>query len=830
VCPTGVFTDKTLKQHYTRKWDLQTAPSVCVHCGLGCNTIPGERYGTLRRILNRYNHEVNGYFLCDRGRFGYEFVNSDKRIRQPLIKNNENPPQPPFSKGGNDPMLEKGAHNTPPFSKGGRGGFESMFSDHRLVTKEIALKHIADILTKSHGIIGIGSPRASLEANFALRTLVGPEQFYSGMSENESHLISQIIGILRDGPARSPSLHDVEQADAALVLGVDVTNEAPMLALALRQSVRRKPMEIAEKLHIPEWDDAAVRHAMQHEKGPLFIATLTNTKLDDVATKTYRASPDDIARFGFAVAHELDPSAPAVPGIPDLNLNPPQSPFSKGGSEAPQLSPPLAKGGKGGFGEIAPESILTLAREIAQALKNAKRPLIISGTGCGSEAIVQAAANVAWALCGNGRTAELCFVMPECNSMGLGLMEGKNLAEIMKTPSPLAGEGRGEGSIKADTVIILENDLYRRADEKSVVEFLSSAKHVVVIDHLLNATSSKAEVVLPAGTFAESDGIFVNNEGRAQRSYQVFVPQVFSPEDAIQESRQWIHDIIGSIESYESKESEEFTKSHPWVHQTRQTLQTLDSLDSAIAEAMPVFKPILAIAPTADFRIHDAKIPRQPHRYSGRTAMLADANVHEPKQPDDADTPLAFSMEGYEGQPPPALVSRYWAPGWNSVQALNKFQQEVGGPLRGGDPGKRLINPPQSPFSKGGLESSLPPLTKGGEEGFFFTNIPESFKPRAGEWLLVPLYHIFGSEELSVLSSGIAERVTKPYVALNPEDAAKLNVNEREEVTVTFSDKVRRLSVKLMSDLPSGIAGLPSSLDGLQGNLIPLWCKLKKTS
>ena len=86
VCPTGVFTDKTLKQHYTRKWDLQTAPSVCVHCGLGCNTIPGERYGTLRRIRNRYNGAVNGYFLCDRGRYGYEFVNSERRIRQPLLR------------------------------------------------------------------------------------------------------------------------------------------------------------------------------------------------------------------------------------------------------------------------------------------------------------------------------------------------------------------------------------------------------------------------------------------------------------------------------------------------------------------------------------------------------------------------------------------------------------------------------------------------------------------------------------------------------------------------------------------------------------------------
>ncbi len=817
VCPTGVFTDKTLKRHYTRKWDLQTAPSVCVHCGLGCNTIPGERYGTLRRILNRYNHEVNGYFLCDRGRYGYEFVNSDKRIRKPLIKNNENPPQSPFpdkiirgqvSKGGGDPMLAKETTNTPPLSKGGRGGFERTFSDHRLVTKEAALKYIADIMSKSHGIIGIGSPRASLEANFALRTLVGPERFYSGMSENESRLISLMIGILRNGPARSPSLHDVEQADAVLVLGGDVTNEAPMLALALRQSVRRKPMEIAEKLHIPEWDDAAVREAIQQEKGPFFIAATANAKLDDVATKTYRAAPDDISRLGFAVAHELNPSSPAVPGISDLSINPAQTPFpdkiirgqvSKGGSEAPQISPPLAKGGKGGFGGIAPEAILTLAREIAQALKNAKRPLIISGIGCGSEAVIQAAANVAWALCGNGRTAELCFVMPECNSMGLGLMEGKSLDEILKTPSPLAGEGRGEGDIKADTVIILENDLYRRADEKSVDEFLGQAKHVIVIDHLLNATSSKAEVVLPAGTFAESSGTFVNNEGRAQRSYQVFVPQVFSPEDAIQESRQWISDIIKTIGKAKGGRSEAF-----------------DDIINEMTSTLPIFAPIGDIAPPADFRLEGMKIPRQPHRYSGRTAMLADANVHEQRQPDDADTPLAFSMEGYDGQPPSALISRYWSPGWNSVQALNKFQQEVGGPLRGGDPGKRLIEVGQASR-----------LSQGAS---FLQNVPEPFKPKAGEWLLVPLYHIFGSEELSVLSPGIAERMPKPYLALNPADAVKLNVNEREEIALTVSGKVQRFNVKLMPDLPAGIAGLPAGLHELPRIFFPVWSRLSKVS
>ena len=89
ICPTGVFTDATLKRHYTRKWDLQMAPSVCVHCALGCNITAAERYGMLRRLVNRYNGEVNGYFLCDRGRFGYEFVNSERRIRQPLLQSQQ---------------------------------------------------------------------------------------------------------------------------------------------------------------------------------------------------------------------------------------------------------------------------------------------------------------------------------------------------------------------------------------------------------------------------------------------------------------------------------------------------------------------------------------------------------------------------------------------------------------------------------------------------------------------------------------------------------------------------------------------------------------------
>jgi NADH-quinone oxidoreductase subunit G len=703
VCPTGVFTDKTLKQHYTRKWDLQTAPSICVHCGLGCNTIPGERYGSLRRIRSRYNSKVNGYFICDRGRYGYEFVNDARRIRQPLRR------------------MDKGGNVEP-------------------VSKEAAVKLMASILSKNSKMIGIGSRRASLEANFALRTLVGAENFYSGTPEREFHLIKAIIDIMSKGPARSPSLHDIEQADAVFVLGEDVTNVAPMIDLALKQSVRRQPMKLARKFHIEEWNDAAMREIIQDKKGPLFIATPSGTRLDEFSTKTFRGAPDDLARLGFAVAHALNAESPSVSDLSD--------------------------------------EMHSIADTIAQALKEAARPLVISGTSCGSETVVQAAANVAWALCRQGRAAELCFTVPECNSMGLAMMAEKGLDSALKSVE----KGR------ADTVIILENDLFRREDKDSIDKFLSACQNVVVIDHLENAINLKADFILPAATFAEGDGTLVNSEGRAQRFFQVFIPN-----GEIQESWRWLGDIMNELGRKEAAR---------WSN--------LDGIIVALCEAMPIFKPIANVAPPADLRLNGQKIPRQPHRYSGRTAMCANINVHEPKPPNDPDSALAFSMEGSPLQPPSSLLSNFWAPGWNSIQSLNKFQIEVGGPLHNNTPGARLIEPSKV------------------EKAAFFDAIPAAFKQRDGEWLVVPLYHIYGSEELSRKAPAVAELVPKPYLALNPQDAAALKVGENELVELTLNGSAHRLPVKLLAHLARGVAVIPAGVADLPAMVLPAWNKISK--
>lgn len=62
---------------------------ACVMAVLQVVTSPGERYGEIRRVENRFNGSVNQYFLCDKGRFGTGYVNRADRPRQPQFRNGE---------------------------------------------------------------------------------------------------------------------------------------------------------------------------------------------------------------------------------------------------------------------------------------------------------------------------------------------------------------------------------------------------------------------------------------------------------------------------------------------------------------------------------------------------------------------------------------------------------------------------------------------------------------------------------------------------------------------------------------------------------------------
>lgn len=698
VCPTGVFTDKTFSAHYVRKWDMRGAPSVCVHCGLGCNTTANERAGKLRRIVNRYNGSVNGYFLCDRGRFGYGFVNAPSRLRTPLLR--------------------------------GADGKQAAMS------REGALAHLAAMLRAGGRIVGIGSPRASLEANFALRTLVGAENFYPGVSTREAELLRLVTSILASGTVHVPSLHEVECVDAALVLGSDLPNAAPRAALALRQAVRGASFAMAAEAEIPYWHDAGVRTLAGEVRSPLFIATPAATRLDDAAQTALRAAPVEIARLGFAIAANIDPMAPTVE---DLTAD-----------------------------------LATHARVIADALLAAEHPLVVSGIEAGEASVIQAAANIAAALRARGKPVALMLNVPECNSLGLTLMtDGQaNFEAALAEPASL--------------VIVLENELYRRAAKPAIDARLASTR-LVVLDHSEGPTSDHAELVLPAASFAESGGTLVSSEGRAQRFYQ----PIFAESD-VKEAWRWLAEAGRAAGS---------NACAGW--------NTEDDIVTALANALPRFAALPHAAPPETFRVAGCRITSEPHRFSGRTAMNADSDVREPKPPVSADSPFSTTMEGHYGKMPSALLPFFWAPGWNSVQSVNKFQTEIGGALAGGDPGVRLLE------SHAG--TALP----------YFTSIPESFVPRTGLWLAVMLPRVFGDDEQSARAAPIKERMAPPALMLNSDDAALIGATSGQWLECEIDGEHQHLALEIHPELPRGVAGIAGLPE--KAHALPAWIEIITT-
>lgn len=701
VCPTGVFTDKTHSERYNRKWDMQFAPSICHGCSSGCNISPGERYGELRRIENRFNGSVNQYFLCDRGRFGYGYVNREDRPRQPLLA----------------------------------GGA-------KLNTDE-ALDKAADLL-RGRNIVGIGSPRASLESNYALRELVGAEHFYCGIEAGELERIRLVLQVLNDSPLPVPNMRDIEDHDAIFVLGEDLTQTAARMALSLRQSVKGKAEAMADAMRVQPWLDAAVKNIGQHALNPLFIASLAETKLDDIAEECVHAAPDDLARLGFAVAHALDASAPAVEGLD---------------AEA-----------------------VALAQRIADALLAAKRPLIIAGTSLGSKALIEAAANIAKALKLREKNGSISLIVPEANSLGLAMLGGESVDSALQ--AVIDG--------KADALVVLENDLYTRTDSAKVDAALNAAKVLIVADHQKTATSERADLVLPAATFAEGDGTLVSQEGRAQRFFQVFDPKYMDASILVHEGWRWLHALRSTL----------LNQPIDWTQ--------LDHVTAAVAASAPQLARIVDAAPSAAFRIKGMKLAREPLRYSGRTAMRADISVHEPRTPQDNDTAFAFSMEGYSGSVEPRQqVPFAWSPGWNSPQAWNKFQDEVGGHIRAGDPGTRLIETQ-------------------GDALNWFAAVPRPFNPAQGTWQVVPFFHLFGSDETSSKAAPVQERIPAAYVSLAKSEADRLGVNDGALLSLNVAGKTLRLPLRINDELgaglvalPKGIAGIPPSIfgqtvDGLQ--------------
>lgn len=85
LCPVGALTSTTYRFE-GRPWEIQDVPSVCGLCPVGCNVDVTTREGQVKRILSRNHPEVDGGWLCDKGRFAHQHLDADDRLRDPLLR------------------------------------------------------------------------------------------------------------------------------------------------------------------------------------------------------------------------------------------------------------------------------------------------------------------------------------------------------------------------------------------------------------------------------------------------------------------------------------------------------------------------------------------------------------------------------------------------------------------------------------------------------------------------------------------------------------------------------------------------------------------------
>ena len=457
LCPTGVLTDKPAR-FKGRRWDFERAPSLCLHCSLGCNLTGSARYREMIRVEGRLNEAVNGYFLCDRGRFGFAYANHPDRPRKPRLD-----------------------------------GQEASWAE--------ALTAAADRLRqlgREHGPGSIavwGSPRSSLETLGMLTWLcreqgwLGP-QFFSSPSLDRK--VKTAVSRLDAGMA--VSLADLEKADFLLVAGADPVNEAPMLALALRQAQRRGATVVV-------LDPRPVSLPLEFEHLPVAPGGI-----DLCLNLLCRAAVSGPAAEGL-----LTTEAAAF--------------FDRLTCEYPKDKP-------------LQDRLVNLGMK----LNDAKNPVIVCGLDLVRESTPVLAGDHARLLKAAKGQGGLFYLLPGANAFGAALLSHAgepgppNCDEVLSAME--------QGQIKA--LILVENDpLQTYGEQARWLKALDRLEFLLVLDYLPTSLTSRAQVFLPTTTvFEEEPSGWVNQEGRWQQAWPIHAggipisqwgqgshpPRVFLPE------------------------------------------------------------------------------------------------------------------------------------------------------------------------------------------------------------------------------------------------------------------------------------------------------------
>jgi NADH-quinone oxidoreductase chain G len=463
VCPVGALLSRPFK-FKARWWAMNKVKTVCSYCGTGCQLTLGVKDNKVLTTIYDENQGFHNGQLCTRGRWGYQFVNSDKRLTTPLIRKNG--------------ALVEAAWD------------EAL----ALVTARLAEEKAAG----GASVAGLATPRLTNEELFLFKKL-----FTGGLgSDNIDHSAGFAHAALTEGAreslgyAASPAvIADIQKTGLLLVVKSDAYETHPVIGFEINLAVKRKDVDL---------------RIVSDKKGKL-------SRLPGAVTSIHKPGSELLlfkALCKVIIDENLqDAGAAAISGLDELKK-------SLEGCAPEQVAAACG---------LAAADITALARDYAAAEKALiLLPLGLGYPGHGKE-LAQALINLALLTGKIGREGCGVLLMGEKNnSQGaadLGISPsagGKNAAAII--------DGCASGAIKT-LYVAGENPVVSYPDRKRVEAALDKVEFLIVQDLFLTETAAKADVVLPACSFAEKDGTFTSVGRAVQRVNRAIKPIGLSRSD-----------------------------------------------------------------------------------------------------------------------------------------------------------------------------------------------------------------------------------------------------------------------------------------------------------
>ena len=480
LCPVGALTAKSFR-FVTRPWELKKTGSICGLCSVGCNVRVDVRVDKVLRQYSRTNDGVDDGWLCDRGRWELDEINSPERLRHPLIRKH----------GQLQP-----------------------------VSWEEALTHVAGRLREiarrdgAHMIGGIGSTHTTNEEAYLFQKLLRAGLGTNNIDHYHGHFPATERNALPW--TWTSSIAQLDKASHIVLLGADPYRRQPVLDLRIRKAIR-----------------AGAR---------VYIVTPEATRLDRLAAGVIRYTAGQTGTIARALLHVIM-SEGLTRG--DFAARHAESVATRGASVAqdtPERAATMSGVDAGALRELAREIASAPAAMILYDEMATREP---SGATLAGDVLDLALLTGNFGTIGGGAGPlfednnslgardmgllpdTLPGYRPISDAAVRAALSGAWNANVPDTPGKSYDEMLS-GGVKA--LFVMGADPAKHATSEQLAK-LEALEFLVAQDLFLTETAQRAHVVLPAVAYTEKDGTFTNTERRVQVVRRAMMPLPYAKAD-----------------------------------------------------------------------------------------------------------------------------------------------------------------------------------------------------------------------------------------------------------------------------------------------------------